>query len=113
VSAAALERALAALRDASDALWDAVEHGEPEKLVDALAQRESAFQAVVRTAGPPSPTARALLGEVQRGDRDALGAAQARLAALRLELDDLRQTRAALSRMRSSACPARFVSERA
>jgi hypothetical protein len=113
VSPAALERALEALRDASDALWVAVEHGDPEKLRDALAQRESAFQAVVSVAGPPSPRSRSLLAEVQRGDSDALAAAQARLATLRLELEDLRQARAALSRTRSSERPARFVSERA
>ena len=113
MNAAALERALEALRDASDVLWGAVEHGDPEKLRDALAQRESAFQAVVSVAGPPSPRSRSLLAEVQRGDSDALATAQTRLETLRLELEDLRQARAALSRTRSSERPARFVSERA
>jgi hypothetical protein len=113
VSAAALERALEALRDASDALWVAVEHGGADKLRDALAERESAFQAVIRAAGPPSPRSRSLLADVQRGDRDALAAARARLATLRSELEDLRRVRAALSRVHSSERPARFVSERA
>ncbi len=72
MNAATLEAALSELRDASEELWDALRNRELEKLVDALAQRESAFQTVVRAAGPASPCARALLAEVQSRDGDAL-----------------------------------------
>lgn len=113
MSAAELERALEALRGASDALRAALEHGAPERVAEALARRESALGTALRASGPASPRARELVAEVERGDRSALAAARARLEALRLELEGLRQARAGLSRMRRSASPARFVSERA
>ena len=112
MKAAALEDALAELRDTSEALWGAVWSGEPQELVDALSRRESAFRAVVHAAGPSSARARTLLAEVQCGDRDALRAAEARLERLRLELEEVRQARAVLARMRDSESPARFVSKR-
>ncbi len=112
MKAAALEDALAELRDTSLALWGAVRSGEPQELADALSQRESAFRAVVRAAGPPSARARTLLAEVQCGDRDALCAAEAQIERLRLELEEVRQARAVLARTRALEPPARFVSER-
>jgi hypothetical protein len=112
VKTAALEDALAELRDTGEVLWGAVWSGEPQELMDALTRRESAFRTVVRTAGPSSARAHALLAEVQCGDRDALRAAEARLERLRLELEEVRQARAVLARMRGSEPPARFVSER-
>ena len=50
--------------------------------------------------------------EVQLGDREALRAAEAQLATLRLELEEVRQARAALGRMRAPERPARFLSKR-
>jgi hypothetical protein len=112
VNAAALERALAELRDASEELWGALRRGDLEELVGALERRESAIRGVSHGPGPPSLCARLLLAEVERGDRDALRVARARLEAVRLELAGVRQARAALARTRSSPRPARFVSER-
>jgi hypothetical protein len=112
VTAAGLEGALSELRDSSEALWVAMRSGEIEQLVEALARRESAHCKVVRAAGPLSAGARALLAEVQRGDREALGAAATRLAGLRHELEEVREARAALARMRKSEQPARFLSRR-
>ena len=108
----ALEGALAELRDISEALCGAVRSGEPQELMDALSRRESAFRAVVRAAGPSSARARTLLAEVQRRDREALYAAEAQIERLRLELEEVRQARTVLARMRESEPPARFVSER-
>jgi hypothetical protein len=112
VKGSTLEDALAELRDVSEALWGAVRSGEPQELMDALSRRESAFRAVVRAAGPSSARARTLLAEVQCGDRDALCAAEAQIERLRLELEEVRQARSVLARMRDPEPSARFVSER-
>lgn len=107
-----LDDALSELREASEALWRALRNGEPQEMADAMARRESVFSDVVGAAGSPSARARALLAEVQRGDCEALRAAQEWLGTLRLELEELRQARAALAHMRAPEKLPRFVSKR-
>lgn len=112
MTAAGLEVALIELRDSSNALWLTMRSGEIEQLAEALARRESAYREVVRVGGPLSARARTLLAGILRGDREALDAAEAQLATLRQELGEVREARVALTKMRSSEQPARFLSER-
>lgn len=111
-----LELATEALVLAAEGLGRALaEEAEgPGPLAEALACRTRAFEALRDAVrGPVPPEIRARLARVVELDRGLQAQAEARLAALRDQLGEVRKARRAARSLETQAGPPRFVSERA